>query len=136
MRWTRKISVVFGVSVLAMVIVSPSHATFPGENGKIAFNSDRDGNYEVYVMNADGSGQANLTNNAAADFQPSWSPDGTQIAFASTRDGNYEVYVMNADGSGQANLTNNAAIDFYPTGRPTARRSRSRPPVTGTTRST
>ena len=114
MRWTRKFSVVFGVSLLAMVIVSPSHATSPGENGKIAFTSTRDGNYEVYVMNADGSGQANLTNNAAVDYEPSWSPDGTQIAFISDRDGNGEVYVMNADGSGQANLTNNAANDWYP----------------------
>ena len=41
---------------------------------KIAFESDRDGNYEVYVMNADGSGQTNLTNNPAMDASPTWSP--------------------------------------------------------------
>ena len=45
---------------------------------KIAWTSRRDGNDEVYVMNADGSGQTNLTNNPAADLHPTWSPDGTR----------------------------------------------------------
>jgi len=40
----------------------------------IAFESNRDGNMEVYVMNADGSDQINLTNNSAGDEDPSWSP--------------------------------------------------------------
>jgi len=82
--------------------------------GKIAFTSDRDGNHEVYVMNADGSGQTRLTDNPAADALPAWSPDGSRIAFTSDRDGNPEVYVMNADGSGQTNLTSNPATDAFP----------------------
>jgi Tol biopolymer transport system component len=88
-------------------------ATFPGEDGKIAFSSDRDGNTEIYVMNAqDGSNQTNLTMNPAFDFDPSWSPDGTKLAFTSDRDGNTEVYVMNAqDGSNQTRLTDNGASD-------------------------
>jgi TolB protein len=68
---------------------------------KIAFVSDRTGNSEVYVMNADGTGQRNLTRNPAFDADPTWSPDARKIAFASNRDGKYGVYVMNADGSGQ-----------------------------------
>ena len=71
---------------------------------KMVFRSNRDGNAEIYVMNADGSGQTNLTNNADADFRPGWSPNG--IAFHSNRDGNFEIYVMNADGTEPANLTN------------------------------
>lgn len=47
----------------------------------IAFSSDRDGNDEIYVMNADGSGQARLTDNSAVDISPTWSPDGAQNAF-------------------------------------------------------
>jgi hypothetical protein len=79
-------------------------AAFPGKNGKIAFVIDRDGNFEIYTMNPDGSNQTNITNNAAPDFGPAWSPDGTKIAFSSTRDGNSEIYKMNADGSNQTVL--------------------------------
>ena len=79
----------------------------PGPAGRIAFTSDRDGNREIYVMNADGSGQTNVTNSPAADYFDSWSPDGSRIVFSSDRDGNRELYVMNADGSGVTRLTNN-----------------------------
>jgi len=48
--------------------------------------SDRDGGPQIYKMNADGTGLTRLTNNAALDTEPAWSPDGTKIAFASTRD--------------------------------------------------
>jgi len=88
------------------------------EQSRIAFDSDRDGNLEVYVMNADGSGQKKLANNSADDWNPFWSPDGKKIAFTSDRDGNWEIYVMNADGSGQKKLTNNSADDWEPSWSP------------------
>ncbi len=75
---------------------------------QIAFWSDRDGNGEVYVMNADGSNPTNLTNDPGSDWWPVWSPDGTQIAFVSGRDGNREICVMNLDGSGMLQLTHTA----------------------------
>ena len=78
----------------------PHQHPLGGGSGLIAFVSDRDGNQEIYVMNADGSGLTSLTNNAADDYDPAWSPDGRQIAFYSDRDGNWEIYLMNADGSG------------------------------------
>src|SRR5581483_3533018 len=90
----------------------PAEATVPGKNGLIAFASDRatgpgvdnpTGDYEILVMNPDGTGIKQVTNNTAFDGDPAWSPDGKQIAFTSKRDGNLEIYTMNADGSGQAN---------------------------------
>ncbi|MCM3869222.1 MAG: DUF4214 domain-containing protein [Pyrinomonadaceae bacterium] len=82
--------------------------------GKIAFVSDRDGNAEIYTMDADGGGQTRLTEEAGEDHSPAWSPDDQRIAFVSTRDGNAEIYVMNADGSGQTRLTNSTAGDLAP----------------------
>jgi len=73
-------------------------------------------NSEIYVMDADGSHQRNLTNNPADDVAPVWSPDGSRIAFVSDRK-EYEsddIYVMDADGSHQRNLTNNLAVDVNP----------------------
>lgn len=96
------------VSIVSFNSMPSASATFPGTNGKIAFTSDRDdGDYEIYVMDADGSEQIRLTQSAGFDFQASWSPDGTKIVFESERDGNREIYVMNADGSEQINLTQN-----------------------------
>ena len=77
--------------------------------GRIAFQSNRDGNNEIYVMNGDSSGLTNLTNNPADDIGPVWSPDGKKIVFTSDRDGNAEIYIMNADGSHQTRFTNNPA---------------------------
>jgi Tol biopolymer transport system component len=88
----------------------------------IVFVSWRDGNGEVYAMDADGSGPRNLTQNPAKDVRPTWSPDGRRIAFVSRRDGNSEIYVMNADGSGQRNLTRDRARDNYPTWSPDGRK--------------
>lgn len=82
---------------------------------RIAFVAERDGNAEVYVMNADGGQQRRLSNSNAADNAPSWSPNGTQLVFQSNRDGDDELYLMNAnDGSGQVQITNNAANDRTP----------------------
>src|SRR5829696_4754394 len=81
---------------------------------KIAFQSQRDGDPEVYVMNPDGTNQRRLTFDSLFDGEPAFSPSGEKIVFSSYRDGNSETYIMNADGSLQTNLTNNAAFDGYP----------------------
>jgi Tol biopolymer transport system component len=91
----------------------PVSQSVTGPN-KIAFVSNRDGNQEIYVMNADGSGVTRLTNHSAEDNSPVWSPGGRVIAFVSTRDGNAEIYVMGVDGRGQTNLTENPANDYDP----------------------
>jgi Tol biopolymer transport system component len=93
---------------------TPTPTLTPTLSGSIAFWSDRDGNGDIYVMNADGTGQTRLTMDSANGWGLAWSPDGSKIAFGSERDGNDEVYVMNADGAGQTNLTNNSAGDWQP----------------------
>ena len=83
----------------------------------IAFQSNRHGNPEIYVMHADGSDGTNprrLTVSPGPDAAPDWSPDGVRIAFQSSRNGNAEIYVMNADGTLPTRLTNVAGADTKP----------------------
>jgi len=81
----------------------------------IAFASDRDGNWEIYVMNSDGSNVRRLTNNPATDDAPTWSPDNQQLAFASDRDGDFEIYILNvSDGTVVQQVTQNTAQDRWP----------------------
>ena len=76
--------------------------------GKIAFASNRDGCAQIYLMNTDGTGQSCLSNGAANDESPKWSPDNSRIVFQSDRDFQSntdnpiygsDIYVMNWDGS-------------------------------------
>ena len=115
--------------------ISPSWSP---DGKRIAFMSDRDGhvnilggllNYEIYVMDADGGNQQNLTNDPNSDSTPSWSPDGKRIVFASNRDGNrdgnrenYEIYVMDADGNNQQRITDNDFYDTHPSWSPDGER--------------
>lgn len=83
---------------------------------RIVFQSQRDGNPEVYVMNSVGTNQVRLTFNSVFDGDATFSPGGEKIAFMSTRDGgNGEIYIMHADGSSQTRLTNSPGADFLPT---------------------
>ena len=89
---------------------------------RIAFGSDRDGHFQIYIMQADGSDVRRVTNSPAADMRPAWSPDGKRLAFTSNRDGNYEIYVVNADGSGLKRITNNPERDDYACWHPDGKR--------------
>jgi Tol biopolymer transport system component/DNA-binding winged helix-turn-helix (wHTH) protein len=88
-----------------------SRPVWSTDGRSIVFTSNRDGKYEIYVMDADGSNVKRLTNNLADDVNPMWSPDGKRIVFDSERDGNREIYVMDADGGNQIRLTRNNATD-------------------------
>jgi Tol biopolymer transport system component len=84
---------------------------------KIAYESVVLGSHEIFVMNADGTGQTNLTQSPGHDeMWPSWSPDGTKIAFQSDagEGGNLDIFVMNADGSGMTRLTTSSEYDVAP----------------------
>ncbi len=115
----RLVSGLGSLALLASATVAleagPVGATHPGINGKIACASSRGtgGNAEVFSFNPNGTEleATNLTNNAAFDGRPKYSPDGRQILFESNREGPVELYIMNADGTGLKNLTNSPKMD-------------------------
>jgi TolB protein len=78
----------------------------------IVFVSTRDGNEELYRLQADGSGIIRLTNNEAVDSEPAWSPAGTQIAYRSRQDGSSDIFIMDPDGHQRVNLLNDPADSF------------------------
>src|SRR5918997_521268 len=111
--------------------VREAEATFSGANGFIALASDRttgegvnnpEGDFEIFTMNRDGTGLEQLTENAALDFDPEWSPDGKRIAFHSDRHLFSNIFVMDADGTEQTQVTKGRSFDRNPTFSPDGNR--------------
>ncbi len=113
-----------GSGLKRLTTASGEYPTWSPDGTRIAFESARDDDYEIYVMNADGTDQTRLTNNPAYDTSAAWSPDGTRIAFDTQRDHfppaevgigpEIEIHVMNSDGSGDTRLTDNTQEDRFP----------------------
>lgn len=82
-----------------------SAPTWSADSGRVAFASDETGDFDIYVMNVDGTGRVNLTGRAARDTDPSWSPGGEWIAFLSRTQGRTDIHRVRADGSGLSSLT-------------------------------
>lgn len=93
--------------VTSAAVVAPP-AAHAATDGRIVFVSDRDGDLEIYAVNSDGSGLAQLTSNEVADSTPALSPDGRSIAFArqGPGSGSSSILLMATDGSGERALTN------------------------------
>jgi Tol biopolymer transport system component len=89
---------------------SPTSAVF---TGNIVFVSYRDGDEEIYIMNADGSNQTRLTHSQYGDVEPVLSPDGQSIVFVSQRAGGHKLFIMNVDGSNSRQLTDGQSSDEY-----------------------
>ena len=89
----------------------PGGAAWSPDGRLLAFSAQNDGDAELYVINADGSRQRNLTRNASRDVFRAWLPDG-RIVFNSDRNGNGDLYVMNADGGGLRNLSRDWGPDL------------------------
>ena len=111
------LGVVFVVGVLALP--EATDAVGHGANGRIAFDSDRTGEFEIWTMRADGSNQTNISRRPSRnDWAPTWSPDGRRLAWitGATTAGvdNWEIFAANATGSAQVNLTNHPADDMFP----------------------
>ena len=121
--------------VISLIVLgcssSVSGADEPGLDGSgggiISFYSDRDGNPEIYIMNANGTTQTRLTENPYHDVCPALSPDGSKILFLTSRHDStgifpnfkYEIYLMNIDGSEKVRLTENTFAETHPAWHPT-----------------
>ena len=119
----RAVGFAFVVSVVitvGVVTTKPAEAAFPGENGRITFSSNRDGDFEIFTVRPDGTGVKQLTKNKLDDFSSAFSPDGKKIVFMRDvllSDGirDREIFVMNADGTGERRLTFSSGDDADPT---------------------
>ena len=92
------------------------------DGNQIAFVSALTEDYEIHVMDADGSNVRRLTVSPREDWQPSWSPDGKHIVFASLRTGDWEIYVMDSDGANIRQLTESPGVDWTPDWSPDGQR--------------
>jgi Tol biopolymer transport system component len=82
-------------------------------NRVTATNLNPPGDFEIFIMNSDGSDVTQLTSNGADDSWPRWSPNGRWIAFHSNVDGNYEIYVIRPDGTDLTRVTDYTGLDQY-----------------------
>jgi TolB protein len=101
--------------------VVDSYPQLSPDGTRLVFQSNRTGNWQLYVAKADGSEPRQVTNLATA-VGPSWSPDGTRITFCAEPDGHADIFVMNADGSGVRRLTDHPGDDSHPHWSPDGKR--------------
>jgi len=78
------------------------------------YQTDREGNWEIYLLDLESSKEYNLSQHPAEDRNPALSPDGTQVAFESHRDGNWDLYLLDLESGEVARLTENLAFDGAP----------------------
>ena len=104
----------------------PDSAGLAEYQGLLAQRIVRPGRMELWVMNADGSDQRQITQLGGANFGPSWTPDGRRIVFSSNyknpRSRNFELYLVNLDGSGLEQITSHEEFDGFPMFSPDGRR--------------
>src|SRR6266516_5262507 len=109
------------IAGLVLAACNSSEAPPPPISGQIAFKSNRGRTgqqFDILLMNGDGSGVVNLTDSLAYDDWPAWSPDGSKIAFQSDRYANaqqpLDIFVMNADGTTVVRLTTDTTQEGEP----------------------
>ncbi len=107
---------------------------FSPDGNLIAFQTNRQGNQELYVMQADGTNKTNITNSSELDLEFSWSPDGTKLVFTRLVQDKYVLYVVGANGSGLSQLTSSTDNCRYPAWSPNEQEIAFSRLISGTTR--
>ena len=113
------LSLRFCLAVIFLLVGNRAWATYPGQNGRIAFVGNFTGTWQVYTINPDGTDLLQVTNLPAtqlspADWFPNYSPDGQQIAFSHDMTGAVELYLINVDGTGLTQVTHDDAENLFP----------------------
>ena len=100
-------------SDLRQLTNDPGDDTWPAlaPDGRIAFTSDREGGFEIWVAAADGSQPIRVTDSPADDWMPAWSPDGSSLAFLSGRDESVDVFVVSSAGGEAVNVSRTPSLD-------------------------
>jgi hypothetical protein len=107
------------ISQAGAVFATPA---WSADGQRLAFATNRDGNFEIYTTGTEGVPLTRVTTNAADDGSPAWSPDGSRIVFESDREGgHHEIFVMNADGTGVMRLTSSVLESRAPAWSPNGR---------------
>ncbi|NOX61077.1 MAG: hypothetical protein GXP42_03900 [Chloroflexi bacterium] len=108
--WAALTRVAFLLTALSLLTACQSF----GAKEQIAFESYRDGNAEIYMVDEDGENLVNLTQNPAYDGMPSWSPDGQRLAFASEREGNPDIHILDIESGEVVRVTNGGGFNVDP----------------------
>jgi hypothetical protein len=95
-----------GLNMLGPLLDDPvaAHPDWSPVGGKIVYQSSVTGNWDLYLINEDGTGERQLTTDSGVEGLPVWSPDGNWIAYLSDSGGNWGVWVIRPDGSEKQQL--------------------------------
>ena len=105
------------ILLLAYFLLAANLYVYASDAPSIAFSSNRDGDYDIYIMDIKGKNLQNLTNSPTHEFKPAFSPDGHRMAYVSSRhDGYLEIYVMNLNTKVSYRLTNHPGMTIIPHG--------------------
>jgi Tol biopolymer transport system component len=119
---TSALAMLLAITTVTLTQPRPAAATFPGANGRIAFNSDRTGNDDVFTTNATGTQTTNLSATPSSDRAAEWSPDGRRVVYTRTVAGNIDIYVKTVATGRVTRITTNRAVDVSPAWSPNGRR--------------